>query len=39
MPPYLAIPLHTVIELTPHAYGCHETRLPLEPRLDSSEAR
>jgi broad specificity phosphatase PhoE/predicted kinase len=36
--PYLAIPLHTVIELTPHAYGCHETRMPLEPRLDSSEA-
>jgi broad specificity phosphatase PhoE/predicted kinase len=37
--PYLAIPLHTVIELTPHAYGCHETCMPLEPRLDSSEAR
>ena len=37
--PYLAIPLHTVIELTPHAYGCHETRMPLEPRLDSREAR
>ena len=34
--PYLAIPLHTVIELTPHAYGCHETRMPLEPRLDAS---
>jgi broad specificity phosphatase PhoE/predicted kinase len=34
--PYLAIPLHTVIELTPHAYGCHETRVPLEPRLDPS---
>ena len=37
--PYLAIPLHTLIELTPHAYGCAETRVPLEPRLDSSEAR
>jgi broad specificity phosphatase PhoE len=37
--PYLPIPLHTVIELTPHAYGCHETRLPLEPRLESSDAR
>jgi broad specificity phosphatase PhoE/predicted kinase len=37
--PYLPIPLHTVIELTPHAYGCHETRLPLKPRLDSSDAR
>jgi 6-phosphofructo-2-kinase / fructose-2,6-biphosphatase 3 len=37
--PYLPIPLHTVIELTPHAYGCHETRMPLEPRLESSPAR
>jgi broad specificity phosphatase PhoE len=37
--PYLAIPLHTLIELTPHAYGCHETRMPLEPRLAASEAR
>ena len=27
-----------VIELTPHAHGCHEMRLPLEPRLDSREA-
>lgn len=36
--PYLAIPLHTVIELTPHAYGCHETRMPLEPRLERSES-
>ena len=35
--PYLAIPLHTVIELTPHAYGCHETRMALEPRLLPSE--
>jgi len=37
--PYLPIPLHTVIELTPHAYGCHETRIPLEPRVESSETR
>ncbi|HEY7039172.1 MAG TPA: 6-phosphofructo-2-kinase/fructose-2,6-bisphosphatase [Methylomirabilota bacterium] len=36
--PYLDIPLHTVIELTPHAYGCHEARLGLEPILESSEA-
>jgi len=36
--PYLPIPLHTVIELTPHAYGCHEMRMPLEPRLDTREA-
>jgi broad specificity phosphatase PhoE/predicted kinase len=37
--PYLPIPLHTVIELTPHAYGCHETRMPLDPGLDSHEGR
>jgi broad specificity phosphatase PhoE len=37
--PYLTIPLHTVIELRPHAYGCHETRMSLEPRLDSREPR
>jgi broad specificity phosphatase PhoE/predicted kinase len=36
--PYLDIPLHSVIELTPHAYGCHETRLALQPVLESSEA-
>ncbi|HEV3351229.1 MAG TPA: histidine phosphatase family protein, partial [Methylomirabilota bacterium] len=36
--PYLPIPLHTVIELTPHAYGCRETRVPLEPRLDPDGA-
>ena len=30
--PYLKIPLHTVIKLTPKAYGCDETRyaLPIE---------
>lgn len=37
--PYLTIPLHTVIELTPHAYGCHETRMALEPRREGTEAR
>jgi broad specificity phosphatase PhoE/predicted kinase len=37
--PYLPIPLHTVIELMPHAYGCHETRMPLEPRLEPAAAR
>jgi broad specificity phosphatase PhoE/predicted kinase len=30
--PHLAIPLHTVIRLQPHAYGCHETRTTLEPQ-------
>jgi 6-phosphofructo-2-kinase/fructose-2,6-biphosphatase 2 len=28
----LAIPLHTLIQLRPHAYGCDETRIALEPR-------
>lgn len=30
----LAIPLHTVIELTPTAYGCKEERFELPPRLN-----
>jgi broad specificity phosphatase PhoE len=25
--PYVSIPLNTIIQLTPHAYGCHEKRL------------
>ncbi|MEB2322436.1 MAG: 6-phosphofructo-2-kinase/fructose-2,6-bisphosphatase [Sorangiineae bacterium] len=29
--PHLSIPLHTVIELTPTAYGYEERRIPLEP--------
>lgn len=30
--PYIKIPLHTVIKLTPKAYGCDETRysIPIE---------
>ena len=31
--PHLDFPLHTVIELTPKAYGCQEQRYDLEPRL------
>ena len=31
--PYLQIPLHTVIELTPITYGCQERRVPLSPTL------
>jgi hypothetical protein len=27
--PYLAIPLHTVIKLTPRAYGCTEKRFKM----------
>jgi broad specificity phosphatase PhoE len=29
----LDIPLHTVIQLTPHAYGCHEERTRLLPHV------
>lgn len=31
--PYLSIPLHSVVQLRPHAYGCQETRVMLEPRV------
>ncbi|KAK8853184.1 hypothetical protein IAR55_003886 [Kwoniella newhampshirensis] len=27
--PYIKIPLHTLIKITPMAYGCHEERYPL----------
>jgi broad specificity phosphatase PhoE/predicted kinase len=33
--PTLPIPLHTVIELTPTAYGCEERRFQLSPELQS----
>jgi broad specificity phosphatase PhoE len=32
--PSLSIPLHTVIELTPTAYGCEERRTELGPKID-----
>jgi len=32
--PYVSIPLNTIIELSPHAYGCHERRICL---MDKSE--
>lgn len=31
--PHLPIPLHTVIQLTPTAYGCEEERVELPPRV------
>lgn len=34
--PHLPIPLHTVIRLSAHAYGTHEQRFPLEPRMKGS---
>jgi hypothetical protein len=33
--PRLAMPLHTLIRLTPTAYGCEERRVDLGPRLAS----
>ena len=32
--PHQAIPLHTLIENTPSAYGCDERRTVLAPRVD-----
>jgi broad specificity phosphatase PhoE/predicted kinase len=32
--PSISIPLHTVIQLTPNAYGCEEKRFRLAPILD-----
>jgi hypothetical protein len=32
--PRLEVPLHTVIELTPTAYGCKEERFVLPPGLE-----
>jgi broad specificity phosphatase PhoE/predicted kinase len=36
--PHLEIPMHTVLALTPRAYGCEEERFQLEPRLDDGMA-
>jgi hypothetical protein len=33
--PRLEIPLHTLIQLTPTAYGCAEQRFELPPTLDA----
>jgi broad specificity phosphatase PhoE/predicted kinase len=35
--PSLSIPLHTVIQLTPNAYGCEEQRFILEPALSERQ--
>jgi broad specificity phosphatase PhoE len=32
--PLLPMPLHTVIQVTPTAYGCEEERVELEPRVE-----
>ena len=33
--PHLDMPLHTIIKLTPTAYGCLEERVPLAPQVES----
>lgn len=35
--PHLSVPLHTVIQLTPTAYGCREERFRLEPEAIAQE--
>lgn len=35
--PSISIPLHTVIQLTPTAYGCQEQRFPLPPTLPNDK--
>lgn len=37
--PFLAMPLHTVIELTPTTYGCDETRFELGPKTDGRDSK
>jgi broad specificity phosphatase PhoE/predicted kinase len=36
--PNISMPLHTVIQLTPNAYGCEEKRFVLEPRVEDQGA-
>lgn len=35
--PHLEMPLHTLIQLTPHAYGCHEARAQLTPQVSKDQ--
>ena len=38
--PYVEIPLHTIIKLTPKAYGCMEERFPVDiPAVDTHRPR
>jgi broad specificity phosphatase PhoE/adenylylsulfate kinase-like enzyme len=36
--PHLSFPLHTIVQLNPHAYGCHETRISLDPRVSGADS-
>ena len=36
--PHVSIPLHSVIELTPKAYGCAEERVALAPQVSSGSS-
>ena len=37
--PFLPMPLHTLLQLTPSAYGCEEVRVEFEPRVEESPDR
>jgi 6-phosphofructo-2-kinase/fructose-2,6-biphosphatase 2 len=38
--PYVEVPLHTIIKLTPKAYGCVEERFPVDiPAVDTHRPR
>lgn len=37
--PFLPIPLHTVIRLTPTTYGCDETRIELGPLTETRDSK
>jgi hypothetical protein len=36
--PHLSVPLHTVIKLSPEAYGCREERFALDPDTPNNDA-
>ncbi len=38
--PYIKVPLHTIVKLTPKAYECHEERFPVDiPAVDTHRAK
>lgn len=37
--PFLPMPLHTVLKLTPTTYGCEETRIVLGPSADARDSK
>ena len=37
--PFLPMPLHTVLELTPTTYGCEERRIELGPSAEVRDSK